>query len=166
MNRTLHALCLMELAVQWWRWWWWGVGCRANAGCCRPQEQNPICQGGDDQGPDGKLKFWTGKPLELQAQSPLSFRQTVHLAYLSVASWYDRCSYLCTDPLTDQTLRQEPVAQTERVGQPLTRWVHEAQASWTPGPVRPRLLLDPIISLSCQQISRNYLGQSLLGRGY
>ena len=36
-----------------------------------PQEQNPICQG-----PGGKLKYWKG--------NPLSSRQGVHLACVSV----------------------------------------------------------------------------------
>lgn len=95
----------MELAVQWLWWWWWGAGCKAMR-CWQAPGAESYLSGRGWPGSQWGTEVLDGKPLELQAQSPLSFRKTVPLAYVSVAHGMIGV-HTCAHPLTDQTLRQE-----------------------------------------------------------
>ena len=131
MLRIMHEqdtsrLCLMELAVQW--WWWWGMGCRAMQ-CWQAPGAESYLSGRGWPGSWWGTQVLDGKPIELQAQSPLSFGQTVHLAWFSEPRGLIGVHTCAQIHWLTKLWGRSSVAQTERVGQPLTR-----------GHMRPRLI--------------------------
>lgn len=106
----------------WWSWQPSGGGCRTMHRLRAPGAESYLSGRG---WPESWWETpWTvgPRPLELQAG------RTYDLFVSTLQC--DRCSHLCTDPLTDQTLRQELLG-LDWEQQPSTWWAHKAYEAKT-----------------------------------
>lgn len=131
----------------WWSWQPSGGGCRTVHRLRAPGAESYLSGRG---WPESWWETpWTVGPRPLELQAGRTYDLFVS------TSQCDRCSHLCTDPLTDQTLRQELLgldweSSSHRLGGHIRL-------------MRPRLLLDPNPSLPCSASAQKL---EPLGRGY